>query len=133
MEMELSERIMKEFYACPKCGSAICGEKKRYFVCPECGSALCEEKKLEEFNDNYCGNCGTKLTSAREKALALVGFQFAAPLADVQYDNIFSVLPDDEEKTITISPSTFGSVLKLDVKKAEVLAKIIQDQIQEWK
>lgn len=67
------KEIMKEFYACPRCGTAICGEKRKYFVCPECGKALCEESKLEDFNDKYCGNCGTKIVSAREKALVLTG------------------------------------------------------------
>ncbi len=66
---------IKEFYSCPKCGTAICGEKKRYFTCPECGRALCQEAKLSSFIDNYCGNCGAKITSARDKALALVGKQ----------------------------------------------------------
>lgn len=54
-------------------------------------------------------------------------------LASTQFDNIFFVMPDEKEKTITILPSVFGSVLRLGIKEAEALAKIIQDQIQEWK
>lgn len=53
--------------------------------------------------------------------------------ANVKYDNIFFVLPNEEEKTIIISASTFGSVLKIGVKEAETLVEIIQNQIQEWK
>ncbi|MFG6329268.1 MAG: hypothetical protein K1W06_07335 [Lachnospiraceae bacterium] len=69
--MEENKNI-KEFYACPSCGRAICGEKKKFFICPKCGRALCEESKLADFDDNYCGNCGTEITSARNEALALV-------------------------------------------------------------
>lgn len=65
--------LIKEFYACPSCGMAIAGIKRKYFVCPECGRALCEESKLDDFTGNYCGHCGTKITSARDEALALVG------------------------------------------------------------
>ena len=61
----------KEFYTCPKCGSAICGEKEKYFVCPECGRALCKEVDLEDFEDNYCGNCGKPIASAKKHALAI--------------------------------------------------------------
>lgn len=64
---------IKEFYCCPTCGRAICGEKRKYFICPECGKALCEESRIVDFDDNYCGNCGAKITSARDEALALVG------------------------------------------------------------
>ena len=53
--------------------------------------------------------------------------------ADVQYDNIFFVMPNEKEKTIMILPSTYGSVLKLGIKEAGVLAEIIQSQIQKWK
>jgi len=53
--------------------------------------------------------------------------------ADVKYDNIFFVIPNDEEKTLIISPSSLDSVLKLGIKEAEALAAVIQSQIQEWK
>lgn len=66
------KELIKEFYVCPKCGAAICGEKRKYFICPECGRALCEERDMETFSDKYCGNCGTKITNAKETALALV-------------------------------------------------------------
>lgn len=62
---------LKEFYTCPRCGSAICGEKKKYFVCPECGRALCKEEELGDFEDNYCGNCGKSIASAKKRALAI--------------------------------------------------------------
>lgn len=62
---------IKEFYACPGCGRAISEEKRRYFVCPNCGRALCQETQLSEFGDNYCGNCGHELASAKKEALAL--------------------------------------------------------------
>lgn len=64
--------LIKEFYACPSCGRAIIAEKKKYFICQNCGRALCAEEKLPEFDDNYCGNCGHELTSAKKQALALV-------------------------------------------------------------
>lgn len=63
----------KEFYTCPSCGSAISGEKKRYIICPNCGSALCPEEKLPEFDDNYCGNCGYEIASAKKESMALAG------------------------------------------------------------
>lgn len=63
----------KEFYICSNCGRAISGEKKEFFTCPNCGRALCQKEKLKDFNDNYCGNCGYKLASAKREALALVG------------------------------------------------------------
>lgn len=69
----MAKNLIKEFYACPNCGMAIAGVKRKYFVCPECGSALCEESKIKDFSNNYCGHCGTKLASAKEKALALAG------------------------------------------------------------
>ncbi|MCI9537121.1 MAG: hypothetical protein HFG35_02360 [Eubacterium sp.] len=61
----------KEFYACPSCGRAISGEKQKYFVCPVCGRALCREQDFKDFDDNYCGNCGSELASAKKEALAL--------------------------------------------------------------
>lgn len=60
----------KEFFSCPNCGSAICGEKKEYFVCPNCGSALCAKEQLPKFDGNYCGHCGSKIVSAKSEALA---------------------------------------------------------------
>ena len=62
----------KEFYACPHCGRAICGEKRSYFVCPNCENALCKKEDLKDFTDNYCGNYGFELASAKKEALALV-------------------------------------------------------------
>lgn len=62
-----------EFYTCPGCGKAISGEKKEFFVCPSCGRALCQKKDLKQFDNNFCGNCGYELTSAKKEALALVG------------------------------------------------------------
>lgn len=64
-------RVFKKFYACPHCGRAICGEKREYFVCPDCGNALCLKEDVENFTDNYCGNCGCKLDSAKKEASAL--------------------------------------------------------------
>ncbi len=63
----------KEFYACPNCGRLISKEKKKYFVCPNCEKALCPEEKLPEFDDNYCGNCGCEIASAKKEAMALAG------------------------------------------------------------
>lgn len=63
--------MFKEFFSCPKCGRAICGEKKIYFVCPKCGSALCKKNELKDFKNNYCGNCGHDLASAKKEALTL--------------------------------------------------------------
>ncbi len=71
-EKVAGEETFKEFYCCPRCGTAICGEKRKYFICPECGKALCLAENLPSFEDNYCGNCGAKITSVRDKALALV-------------------------------------------------------------
>lgn len=64
--------LLKKFYTCPNCGTAISGEKKEFFACPDCGSALCSKEELRNFKHNYCGNCGYELTSAKEEALALV-------------------------------------------------------------
>ncbi len=63
--------FFKEFYACPRCGTPIAGEKQEYFVCPDCGRALCKKQDFAEFDDNYCGNCGADLASAKQEALAL--------------------------------------------------------------
>lgn len=60
----------EEFYTCPRCGTAISGEKKEFFVCPSCGRALCQKKDLKSFAHNYCGNCGQKLDSAKKDALS---------------------------------------------------------------
>lgn len=51
----------------------------------------------------------------------------------VNYDNKFILAPDDEEKTMLIYPNTPDAVLKLGIKEAEILVKVIQNQIQEWK
>lgn len=61
--------IFKEFYTCPNCGMAISGEKKEFFVCQNCGSALCRKENLKDFKNNYCGNCGHSLVSAKKDAL----------------------------------------------------------------
>lgn len=63
--------FFKEFYSCPNCGHAICGEKRKYFVCPHCGSEVCKAEDLPELNQNYCGHCGQELASAKKEALAL--------------------------------------------------------------
>jgi predicted RNA-binding Zn-ribbon protein involved in translation (DUF1610 family) len=62
----------KEFYVCSKCGGAVCGDKREFFVCPNCGRALCGREEIGGFTDNYCGNCGYELTSAKKESLALV-------------------------------------------------------------
>ena len=51
----------------------------------------------------------------------------------INYDNKFTLVPDDEEKTMLIYPNTPDAVLKLGMKEAGILAKVIQDQIREWK
>lgn len=61
----------KMLYACPSCGRAIAGEQRSFFVCPKCGRALCRENEIRDFDDNYCGNCGAEITSAKKEALAL--------------------------------------------------------------
>lgn len=63
-------KIFEKYYCCPHCRRAICGEIKKYFVCPECGRALCPEEDIPGFKQNYCGNCGHKLSDAIRKALA---------------------------------------------------------------
>ncbi len=45
---------------------------KEFFVCPECGHPLCELSKLKYYTDDYCTDCGTKITSARDEAIVLV-------------------------------------------------------------
>ena len=49
------------------------------------------------------------------------------------YDSTFLVMPDDEEHSMIITPKLTDATLKLNVEEAEVLAKIIHDQIQLWK
>lgn len=44
---------------------------KEFFVCPNCGRVLCGKEDIENFTNNYCGNCGYELASAKEEALAL--------------------------------------------------------------
>jgi len=51
----------------------------------------------------------------------------------INHDNKFILVPDDEEKTMLIYPNNPDAVLKLGIKEAGILAKVIQDQIQEWK
>ncbi len=89
--------FIKKFYDCPNCGRAISGEKRSYFVCPECGKTLCEESKLADFNDKYCGNCGTKITSARDEVLALV------MVSDKKLENWISVNLPENCKNVCIS------------------------------
>lgn len=68
----LPKVLFGNFFSCPQCGRAIVGEMRKYFICSRCGRALCGESELESFDENYCGNCGYELTSAKEKALALL-------------------------------------------------------------
>ena len=42
---------------------------KEFYACPNCGSALCGKEELKNFRNNYCGNCGHRLASAKEEAL----------------------------------------------------------------
>ena len=51
----------------------------------------------------------------------------------VKYDNVFYVMPDDVSKAIIISPSVPGATLKLGIKEAEVLVKILEQQIRLWR
>ncbi len=69
MEKERNQFI-KEFQTCPRCGRIIGSNKMNYFVCQKCGRALCTESELAQFDDNYCGNCGADITSAKKLALA---------------------------------------------------------------
>ena len=50
----------------------------------------------------------------------------------INYDNKFTLVPDDEEKIMLIYPNTPDAVLKLGMKEAGILAKVIQDQIRVW-
>lgn len=68
----LSRALFGKFFSCPQCGRAIAGEMETYFTCPRCGKALCKESELENLDYDYCTNCGYEITSAKEKALALV-------------------------------------------------------------
>lgn len=48
---------------------------KKFFVCPNCKSPLYRKSamKLGAFKDcEYCGKCGAKIASAKEKALARI-------------------------------------------------------------
>ncbi len=69
----LQKVLCGKFFSCPQCGKALAGEMESYFTCPNCKKALCMERQFKSFNDNYCGNCGHEITSAKEKALALIG------------------------------------------------------------
>ncbi len=51
----------------------------------------------------------------------------------VKHDNVFYVMPDDVSKTIIISPSVPGVTLKLGIKEAEALVKILEHQIRLWR
>lgn len=54
------------------------------------------------------------------------------PLEDFADKNFF-VIPDDEAKTLTISPTEDKyTAIRLDKAKARVLADIILHQIQRW-
>ena len=46
----------------------------------------------------------------------------------VKYDNVFYVMPDDVSKMIIP-----GATLKLGIKEAEVLVKILEQQIRLWR
>lgn len=61
----------KEFLVCPS-GKIISEKKKSAFVCPNCGNPLCLKEELKIFDDDYCTECGHKITSAKEEAMALV-------------------------------------------------------------
>lgn len=39
-------------------------------VCPKCGKILCERSKLQNFNDKYCTNCGTRIAEIKEELLS---------------------------------------------------------------
>lgn len=62
----------KNFYVCSNCGKAICGERETYFICPSCGKALCKKSDIENFDNNYCGNCGTYIASTLKQVLAMI-------------------------------------------------------------
>lgn len=65
--------VIKVFYSCSHWGRLIVNEKKeKYFICPNCENVLCKVDNLRDFNNNYCGNCGYKLASAKNEVLALV-------------------------------------------------------------
>ena len=44
---------------------------KEFFVCPNCDKILCERSKLQNFNDKYCTNCGTRIAEMKEELLAI--------------------------------------------------------------
>ena len=55
-----------------------------------------------------------------------------APLME-SADNRFFVIPDDEAKTLTISPTEDKyTAIRLDKARAKILADIIIHQIQRW-
>lgn len=43
---------------------------KEFFVCPKCGKILCERSRLQNLNDKYCTNCGTRIVEIKEELLA---------------------------------------------------------------
>lgn len=51
----------------------------------------------------------------------------------VSYDDRFLMIPDDDEQSIIITTEKDGATLKLNAEKAEILAAVIQNQIQLWK
>lgn len=66
------EELIKDFHVCQTCGKALWEDKKKkFFVCPKCGCALCKEEELGNFEQKYCGFCGTELASAKKEAMAL--------------------------------------------------------------
>lgn len=46
---------------------------EKFFVCPNCKSPLYRKSAMKHGilkDDEYCGRCGAKIASAKEKALA---------------------------------------------------------------
>ena len=51
---------------------------------------------------------------------------------ELQSCNEFYVIPNNEEKSITIVPKIRGAFLELSKEKSKVLVEIIQDCVKEW-
>lgn len=53
-------------------------------------------------------------------------------VANLRHTKDFLIFPDNKKKRIVIVPAYPDSVIDLEIDRAELLCKIIQNQIQKW-
>ncbi len=90
-------------------------------------------ERMADMDDQKETTAGLRLHATTEAAAAESLERIADVLPEVDPGILFAIIPDDETRTMTLSPMGEGeTAIKLTEKTAKILIAMLDRQIQEW-